>query len=294
MAGTAVVRHGIMAPMTDQRDVTSGSDPVRDDPATGQDVDIDNDSDHADDHPEHGPKGVLEDLGEAVETVFGDDHVEGAPRETRYERRQRLVETWTAIVLAIAAVATAWASYEASQWADKQADAQAGSAVARTEAARAATSAATHRLVDVQTWLDWVDAVGSGDAARAGFLEARFSDELDVAQAAWLAGTTVDAQGIPRPIPEGTPFELAEYVIPDLVRSEAYADEAEEQLAIASDASTIATQYVLVVVILAVTMFFASITTKVRYRKAQSLLIVVAIGVLGVGMWRLLILPDLF
>ena len=57
---------------------------------------------------EDGDDNILESISDAVETVFSDEYAPAEP-EDPWERRQRLLDSWTAVILAIAAVATAWA-----------------------------------------------------------------------------------------------------------------------------------------------------------------------------------------
>ena len=81
--------------------------------------------------------GVLDDLGEFVDVVLGEDLVPQDP-EDPWEKRQRILDSWTAVILALAAVATAWATFQASQWSGAQADAQSAS-----ESASIASKSAT-------------------------------------------------------------------------------------------------------------------------------------------------------
>ncbi len=63
------------------------------------------------DHFEDGTMlGSLEDV---VDSVLGEDLVPPEP-ESPWERRQRVLDSWTAIILAVAAVCAAWASFQAS------------------------------------------------------------------------------------------------------------------------------------------------------------------------------------
>ena len=185
------------------------------------------------------------------------------------------------------------ASFQASQWSEAQADAQAAAAIARTDASRSATAATTDQIIDTQTWLAWVDAVRNGDTLKAEFLEGRFSDPLSTAQEAWLVGTEVDENGVPRLIPDGTPMDLPTYVVPAQVQSDADAAQAEAKLAEAAEAGATATNFVLLAVILALVLFFASIATKFSQPRAQVLLGVVAVLILVVGLARLATLPHL-
>jgi hypothetical protein len=215
--------------------------------------------------------GVLDNLDEVVDVVLGEGIAPDEP-ESPWERRQRILDSWTAIILAIAAVATAWASFQASNWSGTQSDLQAESSILRADAGRAQTAATQQTIIDSQTWLEWVSAVAAGQKAKADFLDNRFSPSLKAAQTQWLTGVTVDAQGVPVTIPAGTPLDLPSYVVPDQVKADADAARAEELLAEANQAAETSTQFVLIAVLLALVLFFASVATKFSGPKVQVLL----------------------
>jgi hypothetical protein len=219
---------------------------------------------------------VLEQVDEFVDVILGED-LEPPEPEDRWERRQRILDSWTAIILAVAAVATAWASFQA---------------IARADAGRAATAATADTILDSQMWLSWVAAVDSGQKSRADFLDNRFSSQLQIAQKAWLSGAQVDAQGVPTVVPSGTPLDLPSYVVPKQVESDTEAARAEQQLAYADTAASTSTKFVLLAVLLALVLFFASVATKFTGPKVQVLLTGVALILLVTSVIRMLVLPQ--
>jgi len=234
---------------------------------------------------------VLEQLDELVDVVLAEDMSPQEP-EDPWERRQRILDSWTAIILAVAAVATAWASFQASQWSGAQSDAQSTSAIARADAGRAATAATTDTIIDSQMWLSWIAAVDSKQTARADFLDNRFSPQLVVAQKVWLSGVQLDAQGVPVVVPAGTPLDLPAYVVPKQVESDRDAARAEAYLAYADTAAATSTKFVLLAVMLALVLFFASVATKFSGPKVQVMLTIVALVLLVVSATRMLVLPQ--
>lgn len=235
--------------------------------------------------------GLLDNLGEVVDVVLGEG-IEPPEPESLWERRQRMLDSWTAIILAIAAVATAWASFQASNWSNMASDAQAASATARADAGRAATAATQATIIDSQTWLDWVSAVDDGKDAKADFLDNRFSPQLKVAQTDWLSGVQVGPDGVPEVVPPGTPLDLPSYVVPEQVESDAQAERAEEYLVDVNEYTSRSTQFVLIAVLLALVLFFASVATKFGNPKLQVLLTSVALGLLVLGILRVVLLPN--
>jgi hypothetical protein len=237
-------------------------------------------------------EGILESIGDAVETVFSDEFAPAEP-EDPWEKRQRLLDSWTAVILAIAAVATAWASFQASQWSGAQSDRQSESAILRADAGRAQTAATADTVIDSQTWLSWVSAVDAKQEAKATFLSARFSPTLKTAQAQWLSGVKLDDQGVPIVIPPGTPLDLPSYRLPNQVDSDTKSAEAEAKLDLADQAAANSTDYVLVALLFALVLFFASIATKFSAPKIQVVLMIVSIGLLVLGLIRMVMIPPL-
>lgn len=234
---------------------------------------------------------VLEDLGEVVEVVLADDLGPQEP-EDPWARRQRILDSWTAIILAVAAIVAAWGSYQASQWGGAQSDAQSKSAIARADAGRAATAATQDTVLDSQMWLSWLDAVNAKDTRKAGFLEQRFSPWLSRAQDVWLSGVQVDANGTPVVVPAGTPLDLPEYKVPEQLKSNGYSAYAEAQLDYADDAGSVSTQYVLLAVLVALVLFFGSVALKFTNPRAQVALTLVALLLLVLSTVRMLLLPQ--
>lgn len=239
-----------------------------------------------------GTESVLEKVEEIVDDVLGNDIVPVEP-EDPWERRQRILDSWTAIILAVAAVATTWASFQASQWSNAQSDAQSASAIERSDANRAASEATSQSVVDSQMWIAWVEATASKQKDRAGFLRDRFSPALDKAQKEWLGTVPVDGDGNPARVPDGTPLDLPSYIVPAQLRADELSNKAEESLAAADEASNISTRYVMLAVLFALVLFFASVATKFTSPKVQVALILVGLLLLLTTCVRMFMLPQM-
>src|SRR5690349_18701097 len=96
-------------------------------------------------------------------------------------------EVVATVLLAIAAVATAWSSYQAARWNGEQAKTASRVNAIRVEAARAQGLAEAQTEVDVATFIAWVEAEVADDSELTDFYEARFRDEFKPAFEAWLA-----------------------------------------------------------------------------------------------------------
>ena len=191
-------------------------------------------------------------LAGAVSDQAGNGPAGGAPKRDWVE----LVAT---LLLALAAVATAWSSYQASRWNGEQAKAAGRTTGIRIQAARAAGLAAAQTQVDVATFVQWVNADRSKDKALADFYRDRFRPEFRPAFAAWMATRPGENPDAPP-----TPFAMPEYRLASTANAERLDQAAEASSAAVSTDIQHATNYVLGVVLFAVALFFAGISTKLQ------------------------------
>lgn len=184
--------------------------------------------------------------------------------------RRDWVEIIATIVLALAAITTAWSSYEATRWNGESTKASGRTNALRIQAARAQGLAEAQTQVDVATFIQWSNATVTGDQKLADFYTERFREEFRPAFNAWLA-----TDPLTNPDAPPTPFAMEEYQL------QARADA--EQLDTQSEASAAAVRrnvqragnYVLAVVLFAVALFFAGMSAKMRGVGARRVLVVV-------------------
>jgi hypothetical protein len=181
------------------------------------------------------------------------------------------VEVVAAVLLASAAVATAWSSYQASRWTGEQAKAFAAANAARVESTRASDLANAQSEIDVTTFSQWVDAYLRGQDEVATFYGRRFREEFRPAFHAWLRTEPFDDPSAPP-----TPFAMPEYRLAATQEADALDAQAESTAAQARDDVQRATNYVLGVVLFAISLFFAGISTKMTNHRIRG--VVVAIG----------------
>jgi hypothetical protein len=193
--------------------------------------------------------------------------MEGA-RQSRFERRFELAAT---VLLAMAAVATAWAAYQSARWHGEQAKAQSASIAARVESTRAENVANRQGQIDVALFTQWVDAYARDETELAGFYGKRFRPEFQPAFQAWV-GTK------PRTNPRAplSPFAMPQYKL----AATAKADRLEARAAAFSQRVgrliQRADNYALAGVLFAASLFFAGISTRLRSPTARMV-------VLGLG-----------
>ena len=161
------------------------------------------------------------------------------------------------MLLAFAAVSTAWCGYQATRWNGEQAKAAASASATRFQAARASDLANAQTQVDVATFVAWADAYASDDQRLADFYHARFRAEFAPAVDAWLA--TRPLQNADAPL---TPFVMPEYKVASSADADRLDKEAEVLAATVRQNLQRASNYVLGVVLCSVALFFGGVSTK--------------------------------
>jgi len=191
------------------------------------------------------------------------------------------VEVAATILLALAAVATAWSSYQATRWNGEQAKTSGSVNKTRIEAARASDLANAQQQVDVATFMQWVDSYARGDTKLVNFYRERFRDEFKPAFNAWVATKPLKTEGAPL-----TPFAMPQYRLAARVEAGRLDTMAEELNAQVRRNIQRASNYVLGVVLFAVALFFAGMSTKLTAPGLR--MTMVAIGCLiflGTAAW---------
>jgi hypothetical protein len=175
------------------------------------------------------------------------------------EARQRRFELAATVLLAMAAVATAWAAYQSARWHGEQAKGQSASIAARVESTRTADVANRQAQIDVALFTQWVDAYARDETELAGFYRKRFRPEFQPAFEAWVATRPRKNQNAPL-----SPFAMPQYKL----AATAKADRLEGQAAASSQQVgrfiQRADNYSLAVVLFAASLFFAGISTRLR------------------------------
>ena len=191
------------------------------------------------------------------------------------------VELVATILLAFAAVATAWTGYQATRWNGEQTKASSRTNAIRIEAARAQGLSQAQTQVDVATFTQWVDAFAHKETELADFYFKRFRPEFKPAVTAWLATRPLKNADAPL-----TPFAMPQYKL--AAAEEAKRLDAEAEVSAAQVRRNIqrASNYVLGVVLFSVALFFAGMSTKLSEPRLRLLTVGVGSAVfLGTLAW---------
>lgn len=187
------------------------------------------------------------------------------------------VELIATVLLALAAVATAWSSYQASRWNGEQAKAFSRGNTARIESTRASGLADAQSQIDVATFTQWANAYALGEKQLADFYFRRFRREFKPAVNAWIATRPLHNAAAPL-----TPFAMPQYKVAARADADRLQAQADAYSAKGRTDVQRATNYVLGVVLFAVALFFAGMSTKLRSRRLQIVLLglgtVIALG----------------
>jgi hypothetical protein len=191
------------------------------------------------------------------------------------------VELVATVLLAVAAVATAWSGYQATRWNGEQAKASSRTSALRIDAARAQGLAEAQKQVDVATFIQWVDAYAQNQTELTEFYVARFRPEFQPAFDAWLATKPLTNPDAPK-----TPFVMPQYRLAAEIEAERLDGEAEVSAAQVRRNIQRSSNYVLGVVLFSVALFFAGTSTKLTDPRLRAFALGVGCVVfLGTVVW---------
>ena len=191
------------------------------------------------------------------------------------------VEFVALLLLALAAVATAWSSYQANRWNGEQAKASGSVNKTRILAARASDLANAQEQVDVATFMQWVDAYARKETQLADFYFKRFRKEFKPAVNAWLATRPLKNPNAPL-----TPFAMPQYKL--AAAAEAKRLDAEAEISSTKVRRNIqrASNYILGVVLFSVSLFFAGMSTKLSDTRLRTVTLIIGYVVfVGTLIW---------
>lgn len=207
------------------------------------------------------------------------------------------------IILAAAAILTAWAAFQSAKWSGIQAIEFSRANAARVESTRLDISAGQQTSVDVDVFLSWIgavrDEIASGEISiedgpyvpvegtLSGFIYLRTREEFRPAFDAWLA-----TRPLLDPSAPPTPFAMEEYELADAVEADALLTRAGEHTDAALQANLNSDNHVLTAVALALALFFAGVSSKLKVTRNRLVAISLAVVVFtGAGL-VLLFLPK--
>jgi hypothetical protein len=184
------------------------------------------------------------------------DFLDDLEENTRFDR---WIEFFSAIILALATIGTAWCGYQAARWSGQNSEYSSSADTAKIQAAQLANHAVIADSRNVSLFVEWSSAVSQDNQGLADFLLERFPSELAIASQAWLALNPMNNPNAPL-----SPFDMPEYRLVDLEESEQLLEQVEADMMKASQANETADRYVLLTVLFASVLFFGGISGKFK------------------------------
>lgn len=177
-----------------------------------------------------------------------------------------------AVLLLVATLATAVCVYQATRWNGEQATDYGESAHYRTESVKASSMANSQEIVDVEVFLDWVNAASQGNLREQAFLEDRFRSEFRPAFEAWRAEANAT-----NPIPPGTPFSRPEYALAKNGEAALLETQAATAFENGEDANENGDLYISYTILFSIVMFFCGIYSRWEEVRIQQGILLVTI-----------------
>jgi hypothetical protein len=204
------------------------------------------------------------------------------------EQWLKVIETFSAVLLSLAALGTSWSGYQAGRWNGQMATRFNQAGALRVESVRNSGVASRNVQIDVQLFTGWLGAVAANNQALADFYRTRFRPEFVPAFEAWLASRPLEHRQA-----ASSPFELPEYQLAAQEEANRLEREASAMFEEGITANQIGDRYVLNTVILALVLFFSGMVSNFKILFVRITLIAIALGLLVYGVSRLLVYPML-
>ena len=202
--------------------------------------------------------------------------------------KTKILEVFEAVVLALVAIATAWAGYQAAKWDSVQSLLYGRASKLRVEAQGKAGYATQIQLYNALTVSEWLKADAAGNTKLAELFERRLLPEIRPAFEAWKATDPIHNPSAP-----AGPAQMPQYHSAPTEEAQKLDQEAVGMFEEGTDARERADQYVRVTVTLATVLLLAALSQRFRTTSIRTSLIILAFIVLLGPLWRILTLPRL-
>ncbi|MEZ5093239.1 hypothetical protein [Nocardioides sp.] len=199
---------------------------------------------------------------------------ESRPEDDTESRSAGWRELVAVLLLSVTAIATAWTGFQASKWGGAMSISFSEASSSRIAASRFESTARSKQSVQVSLFTTWLQAYQADDKELTDFLQQRFPEPLKSAFDAWLATEPVQNPDAP-----ATPFEMEEYVLPELASAQEADARADAKFAEALRNNQRGDNYTVLTIGFATVLFFAALSGRMRRLGAQWALL--GLGVVG-------------
>jgi hypothetical protein len=211
---------------------------------------------------------------------------EKAVREKR--RWEEIIEIVEVLLLAAAAIATAWGGYQAAKGDGKQSILYSDATVNRAHANAAAALGGQRLAADSAIFNAWLQARAASSPHLEAMFVRRFSPEYRAAFTAWLGTkpfTNPDA-------PPG-PGYMDQYHNPQAEQADKLSEHATELEKEGTEARHVAEEYIRTTVLLALVLFLVAVGQRFQVRGVRLATIALSFGLLVYAMHNVVTLPRL-
>lgn len=199
----------------------------------------------------------------------------------------RIVDVASVTLISAAAVLSAFCGYQSGRWSGEQSRLYNLANAAHIRSSVSANRSMAFTAIDVNMFLQYVDAVDAGNARRASFFFQRFRPPMRDATRAWLA-----LHPLHDPRAPASPFEMPQYAAESGRATEIDEKRGGEDFALAQTANRHADAFTLLTVVFASVSFLAGMSTKMAYPR-HAVVVLVGIAAMIYGVVRLAFLPFL-
>jgi hypothetical protein len=211
---------------------------------------------------------------------------EQAAREKR--RWEEVIEILEVVVLALAAIATAWSGYQAARGDGQQSVLYADAGVDRIQANTAATLGQQRLAADGAMFSAWLEAREARNSGLQAMLVRRFSPEYRTAFVAWL-----DTEPFTNPDAPPGPGYLPEYHNPQMEQANRLNEKAATLEKAGTEARHTAEEYVRATVLFALVLFLVAVGQRFRLRGVRIATIAMALALFTFTFYDIATLPRL-
>ena len=222
-------------------------------------------------------------------------NVEVAHKLSEHDTEAREKDRWEAVIeilevmlLALAAIATAWSGYQAAKGDGKQSVLYSDASVVRIQANTAATLGQQRLAADGAMFSAWLEARAADNAQLQAMLVRRFSPEYRTAFAAWL-----ETEPFTNPDAPPGPGFMPEYHNPQAEQARQLNEKAAAGEEAGTEARHTAEEYVRATVLFALVLFLVALGQRFRVNGVRIATIALAFGLFAYGMYDIATLPRL-
>jgi len=208
-----------------------------------------------------------------------------AKSDKENQKRDR-TNMFSGIILSLATVISSWCAFQSSQWNGEQYFKIDDENIADNKRLQKEIVATQRRAGESNYFLYYLDALAKKDEMRITFLEARFPPHLKKAILAWKATDPLNNESAPR-----SPFQMEEYVVPEIEEAKVFAKQAAEFKKAANQADKNSDNYLLLSIVISTVLFFTGLAGISKSFHFQKILLATSITILVLVIIYLLKMP---